>query len=76
LIVVLVDAQIMNKESRVKKMTYPIQPTFSNVAYGSHKRNVFDIWLTDSKKRTPLALFIHGGGYRSGDKKHISLTFL
>jgi acetyl esterase/lipase len=38
------------------------------VAYGPHERNVFDIWLTPSDKPTPLVIYIHGGGFRQGNK--------
>ena len=36
-------------------------PTHANVKYGKHERNVFDIWLAESDKPTPLAIYIHGG---------------
>ncbi len=42
--------------------------TFSNEKYGSHEKNTFDIWLADSKKPTPLVIYIHGGGFTEGDK--------
>ena len=31
-------------------------PTHANIKYGEHERNVFDLWLAESKKPTPLAL--------------------
>ena len=46
-------------------------PTFGNVKYGEHERQVFDIWLADSKQPTPLALYIHGGGFKSGSKEKL-----
>ena len=47
-----------------------IKPTHRNVSYGKHERQVFDLWLAEPKegKTTPLAIFIHGGGFRGGDK--------
>ncbi|WP_321371046.1 alpha/beta hydrolase [uncultured Draconibacterium sp.] len=45
-----------------------VRATFANECYGEHERNTFDIWLADSKKPTPLAIFIHGGGFVGGDK--------
>ncbi len=42
--------------------------TFENEKYGLHPRNNFDIWLADSKKPTPLVIYIHGGGFVGGDK--------
>lgn len=55
-------------------------PTFENVQYGPYERNVFDIWLPDSKKTTapksPTALivFIHGGGFVGGSKNQVRST--
>lgn len=47
-------------------------PTHANVKYGEHERNVFDIWLADSAKPTPLAIYIHGGGFRAGSKENLT----
>lgn len=46
-------------------------PTHADVKYGDHAKQAFDIWLADSTdgKPTPLAIYIHGGGFRGGDKK-------
>ena len=46
-------------------------PTHTNVKYGDHERNVFDIWLADSPKTTPLVIYIHGGGFRAGSKEKL-----
>ncbi|MEZ0273696.1 MAG: hypothetical protein ACAH88_02235, partial [Roseimicrobium sp.] len=47
-----------------------LAPTHADVAYGEDPKQVFDIWLAKSEdgKPTPLCLFIHGGGFRGGDK--------
>ena len=47
-------------------------PTHANMKYGEHERNVFDLWLAESKKPTPLAIYIHGGGFISGNKEKVS----
>ncbi len=47
-------------------------PTHANVKYGEHERNVFDIWLAESDKPTPLAIYIHGGGFRAGSKEKLN----
>jgi carboxylesterase type B len=44
------------------------EATFENERYGSHPHNTFDIWLADSKTPTPLVIYIHGGGFITGDK--------
>lgn len=52
------------------------KPTHANVKYGKHERQVFDIWLADSPKPTPLAIYIHGGGFRSGSKEKLKANEL
>lgn len=44
--------------------------------YGPHERNVLDLWKAKSDKPTPLVVFIHGGGFRSGSKEKLSATLL
>src|ERR1041384_123773 len=51
-------------------------PTFGNVSYGQHERNVLDFWQAKSAKPTPLLLYIHGGGWRAGDKSALPLGTL
>lgn len=44
-------------------------PTRADVPYGDHPRHVLDFWAADAEQPTPLFVWIHGGGFRSGDKK-------
>lgn len=44
-------------------------PDRQNVSYGPHARNVLDLWQAESDEPTPLVIFIHGGGFRGGDKR-------
>ncbi len=46
-------------------------PTHANVSYGDHERNVIDFWQAESDSPTPLFVWIHGGGFRGGDKASI-----
>jgi len=46
-------------------------PTFKDVAYGPHTRNVLDFWQAESAAPTPLVVYIHGGGFRGGNKESI-----
>jgi pimeloyl-ACP methyl ester carboxylesterase len=43
---------------------------FVNEPYGSHERQVFDLWLPKKNwfKKAPLVIFIHGGGWSVGSK--------
>ena len=48
------------------------KPTFANVRYGPHERNVLDIYQAKSKTPTPVVVYIHGGGFVGGDKKSVN----
>ncbi len=48
------------------------KPDFANVKYGPHERNVLDFWRAKTAAQAPLVLYIHGGGFRQGDKSSIS----
>jgi hypothetical protein len=40
----------------------------ADVPYGSHERQIFDVWLPKSLNKTPLVIYIHGGGFVQGSK--------
>jgi len=63
----------LNKQRQRKQQTNELpSPTHADVAYGSHPRNVLDLWLAPSDTPTPLLVNIHGGGFRGGDKSKIN----
>lgn len=78
------DMESMNVFSRVKNVALTaivvvilagaaaraasIAPAYENVSYGAHERAVLDFWKADSAKPAPLVIYIHGGGFISGDK--------
>lgn len=45
-----------------------LPPTYANVAYGPHARNVLDFWKAEGDGPRPLLISIHGGGWVGGDK--------
>jgi acetyl esterase/lipase len=47
-----------------------------NVAYGRHERQVLDFYPAKSDTPTPVVFYIHGGGWRGGDKKTNPKAFL
>ena len=49
----------------------PLPPTYANVPYGPHERNVLDFWKADGAGPRPLLIHIHGGGWVGGDKSRI-----
>lgn len=52
------------------------EPTYKNIQYGPHERNVLDFWKVNSDTPTPLVIFIHGGGFRTGSKENLDAQTL
>jgi acetyl esterase len=52
------------------------QPDLGNVAYGPHQRNVMDVWKAKSDQPAPLLVYIHGGGFRGGNKEALPAYLL
>lgn len=50
---------------------YQVQPTHRDVAYGSHPKQVLDFWKAKSDGPTPILVYIHGGGWRNGDRTRV-----
>ncbi|MEZ6143091.1 MAG: alpha/beta hydrolase [Zavarzinella sp.] len=48
-----------------------VKPTEANVPYGKHPRQVIDFYQAQANAPTPLVLYIHGGGWRAGDKASV-----
>jgi len=62
-------ATTVNAQPAQKPKKRPaIPPTHANVAYGTHERQVLDLWLAESERPTPVLISIHGGGFRRGEK--------
>jgi len=51
-------------------------PDLADFAYGAHEKQRFDLWQAESEEPTPLILFIHGGGFRGGDKQGLNVGML
>ena len=47
-------------------------PTYANVSYGPHSQNVIDFYKAESHIPTPVAVYIHGGGFRGGSKRSLN----
>jgi acetyl esterase/lipase len=62
-------------KKEAKKPANP-PPDVANAKYGEHERNVLDVWKAKSDKPTPLVVYIHGGGFRAGDKSSLAAPFL
>lgn len=53
----------------------PTMPTYADVSYGPHERNVIDFWKAEGDGPRPLLVYIHGGGWTGGDKKQDPKNF-
>ena len=57
-------------KKKVKGEPTPLpKATFDSVAYGSHPMQKMDVWLPEKGAPTPAIIFVHGGGFRNGDRK-------
>lgn len=52
------------------------EPDRADVPYGPHERHVLDYWAAESEGPAPLVVFIHGGGFRGGDKAAVPTPLL
>lgn len=48
------------------------RPTHPDEKYGPHEKQAFDLYLVDTDNPTPLFIWIHGGGFRGGDKRGVN----
>lgn len=53
-----------------------LQPTYAEVKYGPHERNVLDFYQAKSEQPTPLVVYIHGGGFVGGNKNSFQPAML
>lgn len=44
-------------------------PTHADVSYGPHSANVLDVYIAPGDSPRPLLVYIHGGGWTTGDKR-------
>ncbi len=58
--------EVSEKSAKNPKSKLP--PTYAEVAYGPHERNVLDFWQAEGEGPRPLLVAIHGGGWTNGDK--------
>ncbi len=64
---------VVKEKSKKRENPMEQNPTYADVRYGEHERNVMDVWLAKSDTPTPCVMIIHGGGWLGGDKsKHLA----
>jgi acetyl esterase len=68
-------ALVASSASAQSRQALP-DPTFAEVKYGPHERNVLDFWRAPGDGPRPLIVYIHGGGFVGGDKRSFPPIFL
>ncbi|WP_366519974.1 alpha/beta hydrolase [Sulfuricurvum sp.] len=56
-----IDARSLQKELQSKKLT--------DISYGSDKKQRLDVYLPSYSKNAPVIVMVHGGAWKTGDKK-------
>lgn len=56
--------------------THSVAPTYADVSYGNHPSMKIDFWKAESAAPTALFVWIHGGGFRGGDKTPVNARLL
>lgn len=62
--------EIDSKEAKAvnqRELQLP-NPSYYDVAYGPHPKQILHFWKAESDKPTPLLFFIHGGGWQGGGR--------
>ncbi len=60
------------RNSQNPQQAQRVKPTHPDEKYGEHEKQAFDLYLVESDKPTPLFIWIHGGGFRGGDKRGVN----
>jgi pimeloyl-ACP methyl ester carboxylesterase len=66
-IVALIAAVMLVVASRASARGFRLKPTEEKVKYGPHEQQYLYFWKAESKKPTPIVVWIHGGGFKRGD---------
>lgn len=67
-IIILVNIPSYGQQQEQRNQINKPEPTFANIPYGKHERHVLDFWQAKSEIPTPVFVWIHGGGFRGGNK--------
>ena len=73
ILVLLVQALLLHYAESFAQEKKPAQdtvmPSFANVKYGEHERELINFWMSESEQPLGVLLHIHGGGWMGGVKK-------
>jgi len=68
------DSSNKKKALNLVSSDYPIELSdvganfYKDISYGKSKNNSFDLFIPNAEEKTPLVIFVHGGGFVGGDK--------
>lgn len=62
--------------TNAKSVAVIAAPTFRDVAYGQHPKQVLHFWKVGSDRPTPLLVFIHGGSWTGGSRTDVRFCAL
>jgi len=48
-------------------------PDHADLAYGEHERHRLDLYLPAEVNDSPVMIYVHGGGWRKGDKSRVGM---
>ncbi|MDA8033068.1 MAG: alpha/beta hydrolase [Actinomycetota bacterium] len=60
--------------AEARRRTEAVQARFAHeldLSYGAHERQRLDLYLPDGKPAGPVLVFLHGGGFRTGDHRMV-----
>ena len=57
---------LVNIDSLIKSDNYFV---LKDIKYGSFDRNILDLWISNKENKSPLIIYLHGGGFGSGSKE-------
>lgn len=62
--------EISEREAKQVAEKEPLlpNPTYYDVAYGPHPKQILHFWKAESASPTPVLLFVHGGGWNAGGR--------
>jgi acetyl esterase/lipase len=71
-VAVLTSAEPIPARAQAPKPPAKPDPDVRDAKYGPHERNVLDLWKAKADRPTPVVVYIHGGGFRGGDKSSLA----
>ncbi len=64
-------AERANAQQQRRQVQLPT-PTVADAAYGDHPKQRIHFWKADTQEPAPLLFYVHGGGWRGGDRASVA----